>query len=59
MSDVYTKNDMDSALALKMDLSARQEIDAAIDLKLDKADISALTNEQIDNIILNVFDTNS
>jgi hypothetical protein len=58
VSDVYTKNDMDSALALKMDLSDRQEIYAAIDLKLDKADISIITNEQIDEIILDVFDVN-
>jgi hypothetical protein len=58
-SDVYTKNDMDLALALKMDSSARQEIDAAIDLKLDKADINVITNEKIDELIIDVFDTNS
>ena len=40
-----------------MDLADRQEIDAAIDLKLDKADISMITNEQIDQIILDVFNT--
>ena len=57
VSDVYTKNEVDSALALKLDSSYKQEIDAAIDLKLDKADISTITNEQIDQIMLDVFDT--
>jgi hypothetical protein len=50
---------MDLALASKMDSSAREEIDAAIDLKLDKADINIITNEQIDELIIDVFDTNS
>ena len=40
-----------------MDSSYKQEIDAAINLKLDKADISMITNEQIDQIILDVFNT--
>ena len=57
VSDVYTKNEVESALALKMDSSYKQEIDAAINLKLDKADISMITNEQIDQIILDVFNT--
>ena len=50
---------MDLALASKMDASYKQEVDAALDLKLDKADINIITNEKIDEIILDVFDTNS
>ena len=48
-ADVYTKTVIEEKLAAKLDATVKQEIDAAIDLKLDKADISMMTKEIIDN----------